>query len=324
MKLPVALWFGRNTSYSYDQYQFVNQTDFEVDNDKTATITELDGLQVIKIYTTSNRGHDSGNTSTNSTIGINDVAAREQVGQTIVVSSDTIYGAPLKLSTVGSPAGTLTIGLYATNNGLPTGSALATGTLSISEINSDEEWHWVKFSSSASVTSGGTHALTVTTSYSTDPNNYVAWSYHTASQITGSQVLYDGNTWSAGAGDQGAVLCSDYFNFQYVKRFVDMSDPSDETGLSEDFDQAIAKMAAGIITANKGKYQESNTLFYGPTGDENRPNQNSAFGILNLLWTNKRMVALRQGKRMKTIYEKASEIGGVYETWPYSSFTNLI
>lgn len=327
MKIPVALWFGKGTRLDYDFYSFVNQTDFEASNDKTATLTEENDLQVMKIYTAVNRGHDAGNTTVNSTIGINDVSAREQVGQSLVVTTDTIEGALLKLSTVGSPEGTLTISLYddSADNDLPTGVALASGTLNISEISSSEEWFWTKFTTAASnLTENTRYVLTVSADYATDASNYVAWSYHTTSQITGAQVLYDGASWSTGTGDQGVVLCSNYFNFKYVKKFVDLSASIDDSGLSSEFDQAIGKFAAGIILTTKGEIQMAQYKMFGASGNQNRPEQNSAFGLLDLLWTNKRMYGLRQGQRLMTIYEKSRSVGSTYDTWPYSNFTNLL
>lgn len=323
MKIPSILWFGKSSSYGYDTINFVNQTDFRVDNDKTATITEQDGIQTIKLFQDTNRGFDSFNTSTNGTINLNDLAANERLSQSITVEGDTIEGAILKLSKEGSPSGTLTVSLFEESNDTPTGSALATGTLNISELSETEEWFWVKFSSAASVTENTKYVVELKSSYSTDATNYVKWSYHSSSQIDGTRATYGSGVWTTQTGDHGVILCSDYYNFQYVKRFVDMSDPSDDNGLSEDFDQAVVKMAAGIMHETKMRSDKANVKFYG-SGNENNPTQNSAFGILNLLWTNKRINSTRQNERFMTVFEKQNKYGLNTETWPYSSFNNLI
>lgn len=323
MKIPTVLWFGKNASYGYDNYQFIDQTDFRTQNDKTITITDENGLQVMKMYTTNNRGHDSGNTSTTLTVGLNDVASREKLSQSLVISGNNIEGALVKLSISGSPTGTLTATLYANSNDAPTGSALATGTLNINEITTTEEWFWIKFSSAYTTTENTKYVLELSVDYSTDASNYVLWSYHGTSQITGTRSTYDGNLWSTQTGDHGVVLCSDYFNFQYVKKFNDMSSPSDDNGLTEEYDRAICKMAAGILLENKGNFEKANIKFYGAGGGKNSPNENSAYGILNYLWTIKRINSTRQHKRLMTVFQKQKVYGNFAENWPYNTFTNL-
>lgn len=323
MKIPAVLWFGKNTPYGYDDYTFINQTDFRINNDKTITITDVNDIQVLKMYTANNRGHDTGNTSTTSSVNLNDTVATQQLSQSLVVSGDIIEGALLKLSISGSPTGTLTATLYEESNDIATGSALASGTLNIKEITATEEWFWIKFSSSYTTTEDTKYVVVLTTDYSTDASNYVSWAYHTTSQIDGKRATYDGS-WNLQTGDHGVVLCSDYFNFQYVKKFNEMESASDDSGLPEEFDRAICKMAAGIMWDNKGKSDKANIKFYGAGGNENRPFENSAYGLLEQLWTNKRDNSTRQNQRIMTVFQKAKAYGNYKETWPYSSFTNLI
>jgi len=324
MKIPSILWFGKNASYGYDNYGFINQTDFRVQNDKTITITEQDGLQVLKMYSENNRGHDSGNTSTNSSVGLNDVASRERLSQSVVVIGDSIEGVLLKLNITGSPTGTVTASLFAESGDLVTGSALATGTLNINEISSTEEWFWVKFSSAYTTTVNTKYVVQLSVSYATDPTNYVSWSYHTTSQISGLRATYNGVIWTLDTGDHGVVLCSDYFNFQYVKRFNDMISSSDDNGLPSEFDRAVCKMAAGILFDTKGSPEKANIKFFGAGGNENNAFGNSAYGLLNDLWTNKRINSLRQNERLMTIFQKQKAYGNYAENWPYNSYTNLL
>lgn len=323
MKIPAVLWFGKTSPYGYDNYNFINQTDFRVQNDRTITITDENDIQVLKMYTASNRGHDTGNTSTNSTIGLNDVASREQLAQSLLVSGNNIEGALVKLSISGSPTGTITASLYAESNDVPTGTALASGTLNINELTTTEEWFWIKFSTAYTTTENTKYVLELSVDYATDASNYVLWSYHTSSQVTGARSTYDGVTWTAQTGDHGVVLCSDYFNFQYVKKFNDMSSGSDDNGLPEEFDRAICKMAAGLLLENKGKYDKANIKFYGAGGNKNQPTEYSAYGFLNELWTNKRTNSIRQHNRFMTIFQKQRAFGNYSENWPYTTYTNL-
>lgn len=318
-----ALWYGKNTDYYWkgNDIRFYNQTDYFSDRANSATITQENGIQIIKI-SDPNKGHAVSNTSVTTTIAINDAAAREEVGQTFVMDGTAINGVLAKLSITGSPTGTLTFSIFATAAGIPTGSALATATLNINEIGTSEEWFWVKFTSELSVTDGTTYALTITPSYSADATNYVNWSTNTTSQVDGNQILYNGATWGAGTGDNGFVIASDYYNFQYVQKFVTLENASDDNGLTDEFDQAIAKIAAGLLLKQKGKYQEAQDLLYGSAGSFNVPEPVSGFGILNDLWTNKRIYSARQNKRVKSFYEKSAR--NYREYWPYDTYSNLL
>lgn len=310
MDKPVIIWYGENTDYYWD-YDFINQTDFFTKYPYTVTITNNNDIQVIRFEDDQNLGHDVYNYTGTSKIGINDVAAREQIGQTFVGNANA-KGVLLKLSTVGSPTGTLNFEIYDTTAGLPSGSALGTATLNINEITSDEEYHWAKFSSDVSITEGATYALVASASYSTSATDYVRWTYSTTSQITGEQVLYDGSTWSAGTGDQVFVICNNYYNFQYLKKFIDLEQSTDESGLPSKFDQAVGKMAAGILLDTKSDYANSVVKLYGIGGSEQNPTQNSAFGLLNLLWTKERHNAVRTNRRIKTTFEYRGSINERY------------
>lgn len=315
-----ALWFGKTTNYSYrgNELRFINQTDFLDDRSRSATITEDNDVQVIKI-SEENQGLIIKNTVVTATTAVKDASARTEVGQTFVMDGETISGVLIKLKKTASPTGTITASIFATSSGLPTGSSLGSGTLAVVEVTTTEEYHWVKMSSDISVTDGATLALTVTGDYTADATNYVEWSSNPTSQITGNQILNNGSTWSTGTGDMGFAIASDYYNFQFVKKFVAMTASTDDNGLSSDFDQAIAKLAAGMILENKNKANYLKKL-YG-SGNKNQPDDLSAYGILNDLWTNKRLYGARQNKRMKSVFEKArnSDI----ETWPLSAKTNF-
>jgi len=318
-----ALWFGANVDYFFkaNEIRLINQTDFLSNRAFTGTITEVDGIQVIKI-SEENRGFDANNLTTDSVIGINNVAARARVGQTFTVTTDSLRGALVKLSKVGAPTGTLTIDLTITAAGLPT-TSLGSATLNISEINEEEEYFFVKLSGQPiTVTENDTLAITITPSYALSTTDYIAWSDNVVSQITGNQVLFDGAVWSAGTGDQGFAVVVDFYNFQYVKRFVPMVESTDDSGLSSDFDEAIAKLAGGLLMKQKRKLDIAQDLLYGAAGSVNQPEPVSAYGILNDLWTNKRIYGVRQNKRIKTAFEKTR--GRDLETYPLNTFDNLI
>lgn len=308
-----AVWYGKDNRYSWD-YNFISQTDFLADIARTCTITEENGVQVLKISDTNNRGHDVQNKVGEDTIGINDVASRERVGQTFVADSETLEGILLKFSTEGTPEGTLTVNITATGGGVPTSTILATGTVNISNIGEEEQYIWTQFDKNPDIVESGTYGIEVIPSYATDANNYVKWTYSTTSQIDGSQVTYDGVGWNIEAGDNVFILCTDYWQFQYVRRFVDMENSSDDNGLPSKFDQAIAKMAAGIVLDYKSQSDKAYIKFYGNGGSENAPLQNSAFGLLNLIWTDTRMNSTRPRRRLKSIYEKRAQYssGDIY------------
>lgn len=312
-----ALWFGKNQDYGLNNIQFVNQTDFFVNNPFQATITEENGLQVIKLSQEPDQGHDTVQKVSDATIGINDIAAQERIGNTFVPNSDVLEGALLKLNKVGAPTGMLTIEIFATAAGLPTGAPLATGTINLNNIVSTSQYHWVKFSNSLSVTIGDTYAITATASYTTSATDYISWDYSTTDQITGNQIIFDGVSWAAGVGDQAFVTATDYYNFQYVKTFITMVESTDDNGLTSKFDQAITKMAAGIIWETKGKDDRSAAKFWGVGGNQRSPAQNSAFGLLDLIWDNVRFNTLRPRRRLKSIYEQDSQ----YYRYRINNFT---
>ena len=315
---PSAIWYGKDSKY-YWHWKAVSQTDFLNDPPYTFTITEENGIQVLKISQEGepNRGFDANNLVFDTEIGINDDVTRQEVGQTFTSTTETLEGALANLSTVGSPTGTLTYSLFATVGGLPTGTAIATGTLNIREISSTKEYFWVKFDNPATVVNGDTYALTITPSYATDPVNYVQWSASTTDQIPGSQILFDG-VWNIGAGDQAFAVVTDYYQIQYVKKFIPLTQSTEDTGLPERFDQAIAKMAAGIIENTKSQYDEARLKFYG-LGNEDDPDQNSAFGLLNLIWQQTRFNSTRPSRRMTTVYDKYDQYYNYDYRFPYYS-----
>lgn len=313
MDKPSIIWYGENTDY-YWELDFINQTDFFTKYPYSITKTEVNGVQVLELADDQNRGHAEHNYTGTSSIGINDVVANSQVGQTFIADGSILYGVLLKLRTQGSPTGTLTVDIKATVGGLPTGSSLATTTININELTSAYTYQWSKFDDSFEPTEGDTYSVTVTPSYSTDPVNYVQWAYSTTSQITGSQVLFDG-VWTLGTGDQVFVLCNNFYKFQYTTKFIDLTSPTEETGMPLEFDQAIAKMAAGIILMTKGKIDQAALVFYGIGGNQVNPSMNSAFGLLNLLWTRMSEEATRTKRRIKTIFERRGQYRRRYDNY---------
>lgn len=310
--IETALWFGKTQSSGVNNYQFVNQTDFFIKNAFQATVTEYHDEQVIWINQQPDRGYTISQKEEDSTIGIGDTTDHSKIGNTFIANSNLLEGAMLKLNKVGLPTGSLSVQIFETVGGFPTGSAIASGTILLRDIKTTSEYHWAKFLFPPSITEDDLYAITVTPSYAVSATDYIEWSFNTVSQIDGNQILFDGVDWTDGVGDQTMLLATDYFNFQYVKTFLVMTDSTDDNGLTSKFDQAISKLACGIMDEIKMEDDKALRKFYGAGGNQSAPTQNSAFGLLDLIWTNQRVNSMRENKRLKTIYDAPSRIASNY------------
>lgn len=315
--INTALWFGKNQKYGYNNQNFNNQTDFFTGLPFDATITEYNGVQVIRLTDLIDKGYSLSQKIEDTVVGINDVATHEKIGDTFIADDNLLEGAILKLNKIGSPIGTLTVEIFATVGGFPSGSALATSLIRIADIKTTSEYHWAKFNVPVTLTGGDLYAITVTPSYTDSLTDYIQWSNSSISQKDGNQILFDGVVWTNGTGDQTYLLATDYYNFQYINTFVPMTDSTDDNGLTAKFDQAISKMAAGIMHELKMEDDQALRKFYGLAGNQQRPADNSAFGILNRIWGNVRVNSMRTGRRLKTIYEADSNKNRSLYNYPY-------
>lgn len=129
--------------------------------------------------------------------GVYQSTASQWLSQEIVTgSSQTVIGSiALQLSTVGgSPTSALiaplTVGLYADSGGLPSGSALATATVSSQYVYSQPFWAVIPLT--ATVTASTTYHLI--TNLVGSASHYYAWQQ--SNQTTGVATAPDGVTWT--------------------------------------------------------------------------------------------------------------------------------
>lgn len=296
---------------SWEKYQIVDQTEFLSLINNTATITDDDGTQVLKIYPTDDQGVDQENTTAESDLALFDDAARTRIFQTFTTDTTTLKGAMIRLKTTGSPSGTLTLGLYATSSSLPTGSALASATLAVADITSSYENYY--FDLTYTTTASTEYALVLSTSSSVDASNYVNWSYSSSSQISdGTRGLYDGATYATATGDMWFLTYSECFSFQYLKKLTEMSASTDTTGLDDSFAEPVTMLAAarlyerlgGVGTKDQDYTGAANVLRYGAGGNAANPTPDSAYGRLNTLWDEERTRTRRPLIRFSNIWEK--------------------
>lgn len=122
----------------------------------------------------------------------------------------TIKSVKLKLHR-SSTAYTLTVGIYATSSGLPTGSALCSGTLAGSSVTTDSAgaWYEITLGSGASLAAGTKYAIVI--SYSSGSINWVMNIHADTSSPTysGGNVCYSSNS-----GDSWSAITAYDFQFE--------------------------------------------------------------------------------------------------------------
>ena len=304
-KKEYSLRFGTS---NYKEYNIIDQTKFLQEIEYTGTITEHNDVQVLKVYNDSDQGVDQENKTSETDLGLHDDAARERLFQTFTTDVTGFKGAVLKLKTVASPIGTLTLGLYATTASVPTGSALVTKTLSVSEISSAYEFFY--FHLPYTTTAATEYALVLSTSEAVDATDYVAWEYAAVSQIAdGTRGIYDGATYTTDTGDMYFLTYDDVFEFQYSKKLISMSVATSTTGLGAEFDESICMLAASRLLSRQSAGSDTTQLAlahefrYGTGGSFNRPTPDSAYGKLDTLWNEYAVRTERPFRKMDNIYE---------------------
>jgi len=310
-----SLHYGTSPTGNWENYSFIDHIQFQDEIENTFTVTESGDLQVMKIYPTDDQGVDQSNETATSDLGLASATAQTRLFQTFTPDSATLKGITIRLKTTGTPTGTLTLGLYATSSSLPTGSALVTDTLKVSDVGSSYEYHY--FELPYTVTVATEYALVLSTSSSVDASNYVTWSYSATSQIAdGTRGIYDGATYTTATGDMFFITYSEVYTLNYGRRLVEMVDASDTTGLTSDFDEIICLLAAARLISRQAGGQDgvkislANEFRYGTGGNKVNPTDDSAYGKLNILWHEYRIPTERPQRRMTNIFEYRNTRGG--------------
>lgn len=123
-------------------------------------------------------------------------------GQTFVPDFDfSLYSVSIYAYKAGTP-GSVTLKVYATSGGLPTGSALVSSSATDPSSWTSAGWRELTLTSALSVTSGTTYAFVIENTGDAS-TNYIRWAYTTTADYitfyTGRNVLWNGSTWSAPA-----------------------------------------------------------------------------------------------------------------------------
>lgn len=309
-----SLHYGSSASAStWNEYLFIDQTDFLKQVGNTATITDDGGIQKIQLYPADDQGVDQSNTTADTDLGLFNISANTQTFQTFTTETTGFKGAMIRLKAVESPTSTatLTLGLYATSSSLPTGTALKTATLSVADLSTSYENYY--FDLPYTTTASTEYALVLSTDESAaDATNYVAWQYSGTSQISdGTRGIYDGATYTTATGDMYFLTYNEVFNFQYLKTLTEMTASTSDTGVDKKFDEAIVMLAAARLYERWGSAGRSDTDYYGAAsvlrygngGNQSRPTQDSAYGRLNTIWDNERTRTRRPHQRLRNFYE---------------------
>ena len=291
----------------FNEYNLIDQTKFLNEIDFTATITEYNDVQVLKVFDNTDKGVDIENKTSDTDLGLNDDVTRENLYETFITATSKFKGSILKLKTVGAPTGNITLSLHATTASLPTGSALATKTISISELSTAYEFFY--FYMLYTTTVDTEYALVLSGDYALSTTDYVAWEHSTTSVTDGTRGIYDGANYTTATGDMYFITYNDVFEFQYSKRLISMTSSTSSTGLGGEFDEAITMLAAARLLARQAggrdttKLALAHELRYGTQGSFNRPTPDSAYGKLNILWDEYAVRTERPFRKMSNIYE---------------------
>lgn len=106
----------------------------------------------------------------------------------------------------GGLSGNITLGIYATSAGLPTGAALATQTVAMSSLATNTDYMALEFTliSALDVTPGDTYAVVLSHAEGASANDAFVWRYlATGTYSGGSRITSSnsGSSWTATTGD---------------------------------------------------------------------------------------------------------------------------
>lgn len=194
-------------------------------------------------------------------VGVYQSTQSQWLSQTITtgVSQTAIGSVALQLATVGGSATSaliapLTVGLYADLAGQPTGSALATATVSCQYVYSQP--FWVSVPLSAAVSSSATYHL-VTNLVGTAGHYYV---WQQSNQTQGAATAPDGVTWT----NQTYGLMYEVFDQTASGQLLSISEDSGQviTTLTYTALGQIATVTQYAVTQSGGSITSSGTLSY--------------------------------------------------------------
>jgi hypothetical protein len=183
-------------------------------------------------------------------------------GTLTAVSLNVGVNTPDAVNVVPAVAGDATVGIYATSTGIPTGSALATGTIAAGGIPG---WYDLEFASPPTVAAGTLYAIVAKVGV----GDYINWTGHCDGDVyTRGEALIlditDDSIWEtilawAAANEGGSNACEEDFAFRtYVtvpqataQPTVAVTPPPTGTGMVPESrtDSAPLLVAAGLALA---------------------------------------------------------------------------
>lgn len=163
------------------------------------------------------------------------------VAQTFTAESNhSVSKFVLKLINPNSEAGTATVSLRATSSGLPTGSDLASGTLSLASISASGGWYDITLDTPYNITNGVVYSIVIRS----DIGNGVGWRLGGNNYGNGSQCksANSGSSWTAYTSyDQMFEVWGENVSQNYTKEV------SDTLTMSENVQKSISKIKSDIM-----------------------------------------------------------------------------
>lgn len=159
--------------------------------------------------------------STNGALSLrnsSDTTVVQQIAQSFELSSDTtLSSAQVKLIRVGNVNSTLTLRIQGDNGGVPSGTDLGSGTLTITTDtstgdgnigSSSSDFYTVTFSSSVSVTKDTLYWLRMEVAYSANSSAYLKWMGNDSNEDTKGQAFIstDGSNFTVFTGGAKDML----------------------------------------------------------------------------------------------------------------------
>jgi len=175
------------------------------------------------------------------------------IAQTFIVPSgyDTLDVVELPLVRTAGSGGTITVSIYATSGGVPTGSALATSTKNCNDVStSGSSYYSFTLSSPLTVTGGATYAVGMIATTST-----IAWWRSSTASYAYGQGFNNASGWT----DWGRDLCFKVYGYQSATApLVTSSTASGILGTSFTFTGIVTSDGGATVTSRGGAYSKTN------------------------------------------------------------------
>ncbi|BAZ96705.1 hypothetical protein DEHALATV1_0077 [Dehalococcoides mccartyi] len=258
----------------------------------------IDAAQQITVGNYSNENLTIANSSWEGT----NCYATSWYGQTFTFTNNVILnGFNLYCKKVGAPAGNLDYYLYATSGGLPTGSALASGSILASTVSTSAGLLSLAFTTPVSLTAATTYAV-VFSCPSGNSSNRISYWYTNNSSYAGGQQLSSSNS---GASWTGSSIVDIYITLSgaYLNALVSASNVA--------YGEHVVKtnLSGGTLNLYIDGVLEDSAAFVGSITDN----------------TNDWIIGA--GGSMPYLYYAKITVGGVLKgswTWEYAAtFTDL-